>query len=51
MLDKATAVSQDLKWIQYIPNSFGSGKMDLDNAIKAIYKPKYTNIAENADLR
>lgn len=25
--------------------------MNLDNAIKAIYKPKYTNIAENPDLR
>ena len=25
--------------------------MDLDNAIKAIYKPKYTNIKEDPGLR
>ena len=51
LLDEATATSQNLKWVQYIPNSFGTGKMDLDNAIKSIYKPKYTNIAGNPDLR
>ena len=44
-------MSQDMKWVQYIPNSFGSGKQNLDNAIKNIYKPKFTNIAENTDLR
>jgi hypothetical protein len=25
--------------------------MNLDTAIKSIYKPKFTNIADNADLR
>ena len=25
--------------------------MNIDAAIKSIYKPKYTNIAENPDLR
>ena len=40
-----------MKWVQYIPNTFGTGKLNLDNAIKAIYKPRYTNIAENEDLR
>lgn len=41
----------DLKWIQYIPNSFGKNKMNIDSAIKSIYKPKYTNISDKKELR
>lgn len=43
--------SQEIKYIQYIPNAIGRQDVDMDKAIRSLYKRKATNISASPEKR